>query len=363
MRRIRLAWIPAVFFFFGMAFGRLSDQNIFPFKDLVFPQVAAGGAYESWITLTNRGSEVWYGNLKFYSGARVPWNPVVNTVPVAGGTLAISLNPGMTRTYKVTLSGSTEAGYVMAMASNLNLTNFIEGHLTYYVSNGKAITDSVGVPPAKQFRASSLPFEDLASICLAFVNTDPEGRSANLKLKIVSDLNAQVGQTKSFTLTNGEHTAQYLNQLFPSITLSRGRLEVESDVSISGIALTQATGEQLSSLPFESTGRTYVVQGTGGHPNIFNRITLWTESFYVKGYAEVLLSGGGWDFYALSGQIVDGKLHLHFDGYWNEYEWFGYIKSDGIFSAEQPSFTGIWYTAWPPDVGFETGTFVAILVP
>ena len=76
-----------------------------------------------------------------------------------------------------------------------------------------------------------------------------------------------------------------------------------------------------------------------------------------------MLSGGGSDFFALSGQIVDGKLHLHFDGYWNEYEWFGYIKSDGVFSAEQLSFTGIWYTAWPPDFGFETGAFVAMLVP
>ena len=359
MRRIRVAWIPAVLFFAGMAFGQLSDQNIFPFKDLVFPQVAAGGSYQSWITLTNRGKEVWYGDLEFYNGAFVPWNPVVNTVPVVGGILAISINPGVTRTYKVTLPGSTEAGYVKAIAYELDYQNFIEGHLTYYVSTGETVTDGVGVPPAKQFLVAALPFEDFKLIGLALVNTDPEGRPANVKLKVFSDLNVQVGQTKNLPLINGEYQAQYLYQLFPGLTLGRGRLEIESSVPISGLALTQATASQLSSLPLESTTRTYLVEGTGGHPNIFGNLILWTESFFVKGYTEVYDLGR----HALSGQIVDGELHLHFDGYWEVYEFFGYMRSDGAFTLGQQSFTGTWYTAWPSEFDFETGTFIATLVP
>ena len=64
----------------------------------------------------------------------------------------------------------------MVLTHDANLTNSLEGHLTYYVSDGDLVTDSVGVPPARQFLASSLPFEDFNSICLAFANTDLEER-------------------------------------------------------------------------------------------------------------------------------------------------------------------------------------------
>ena len=361
MRRIKLAWIFLVLLFAGEALGQVSLDNVLPFKDMVFPQVAAGGAYQSWITVTNRGTEVWKGDLEFRGGAGVPWNPVVNGTAIVGGTLFISVNPGATNTYKVTSPGSTEAGYAMVLARDANLTSFLEGHLTYYVSDGNLVIDSVGVPPARQFLVSSLPFEDFNSICLAFANSDSAGRPAHLKLKVLSDTNAQVGQTKDLPLARREHMAQYLWQLLPGIALGRGRLEIESDVPVSGIALTQAPGNQFSSLPLESTTRTYVLEWMGGHPNIFDHMTLWTESFLVKGYVELVNAEGG-DLYAVSGQIADGKLHLHFDGYWQVYEYFGYIRSDGVFTLGQQSFTGTWYTAWPAAVGFETGTFVATLV-
>jgi len=364
MRRIRLAWIPAVLLFADVAVGQVSLDNIFPFKDVVFPQVAAGGAYQSWITVTNRGTQVWNGDLEFRSGAGVPWNPVVNGTSIAGGALFISVNPGATKTYKVTLPGSTAAGYAMVMARDVNLTNFLEGHLTYYVSEGDSVTDSVGVPPARQFLASSLPFEDFYSICLAFANTDSAGRPASLKLKVFSDTNAQVGQTRNLPLISGEHTAQYLWQLFPDTTLGRGRLEIESDVPISGIALTQAPGNQLSSLPLESTTRTYSLEAPAGQYDFLNRLTIWTESLFVKGYLEVLISDE-WRLFAVSGQIADGELHLHYEDYGSVlHPWFfGFLRSNGAFTLGQQSFTGTSYGTHPTLNAIETGTFTATLVP
>ncbi len=44
MSRTRIAWIPAVLLSAGVALGQVSLDNVFPFKDVVFPQVAAGGA-------------------------------------------------------------------------------------------------------------------------------------------------------------------------------------------------------------------------------------------------------------------------------------------------------------------------------
>ena len=221
MRRRQLAWIPAVLLFSGMAYAQVSFTNIFPFKDMVFPQVAAGGAYESWITITNRGQEVWYGDLEFHNGIGVPWNPVVNGTPLVGGSYRISINPKDTETYKVTLPGSTEAGYAWLSADDLELTNLIEGYLTYYISEAGVVTDSVGVLPARQFLVSSLPFEEFNSIALGLVNSDPEKRTANLKLKLYSEGGSQL-KTKQFQMVDWEYSAQYLSQLFPDTTLGRG---------------------------------------------------------------------------------------------------------------------------------------------
>jgi hypothetical protein len=369
MRRMGVASIPAVLLLAGVALGQVSTDNILPFKDMVFPQVAAGGAYQSWVTVTNRGTELWNGEMKFRSGAGLPWNPVVNGTSVAEGTLPIAVDPGATMTFKITLPGSTEAGYAMLMTPDANLTNSLEGHLTYYVSEGDLVTDSVGVPPARQFLASSLPFEDFNSICLAFANTDLKERSAHLNLRVLSDANVQVGQTEPITLVNGEHTARYLWQLFQGISLGRGRLEIESDVPISGIALTQARGNQLSSLPLESTTRTYSLEMTSGTADDVRYMTLWTESLFVKGYLEWRDAGFiEWTRDAVFGQIAaNGRLHLHADSQdmsGIDRQWFWYIKSDGAFTPGQQTWTGTMYAA-APWINYIWGevTFTATLVP
>jgi hypothetical protein len=364
MRIIKFSWIPFLSLFSGMAFGQISQQNIYPFKDLVFPQVAAGGEYESWITVANRGPETWSGEMQFRRGQGVAWNPVVNGARLLNGNLSISVNAGATRTLKVTLPGSLEAGYCIIAADDLELTNFIEGHLTYYVSEGASVADAVGVVPAAQFMATSLPFESFNSIALALVNSDFQGRSANLQLRILNDSNVQVGQTQFLTLINGEYTAQYLSGLFPNTTLGRGRLEIESNVPISGIALTQATGKQLSSLPFGSTTRTYSVVSTGGRVN-FTRLTLWTESLFVKGYVLASIQGQS-GLFAVYGQIVDGKLHVHFDGQGSVFEpleMLGYIKTDGVFTPGQSTFIATYVASIPVQNNFESGSFVATIVP
>jgi len=359
MRKVQFAWIPAVLLFSGMALGQVSSQNIFPFKDIVFPQVAAGGAYESWITITNRGPEVWNGNVEFYNGEGVPWNPVVNGALIVGGTLRVSINPRDTETYKVTLPGSTEAGYAMFKAHDADLTNFIEGYLTYYISEGGVVTDSVGVLPARQFMVSSLPFMDFNSIALGLVNSDPEERTANLKLTLYSDSGSQL-KTEQFRMVEWEYSAQYLWQLFPDVTLGRGRLEIESDVPISGMALTQAPGKQFSSLPLESTTRTYSLEIAGMDAES-GSLTLWTESFFVKGYMQVWMEGEV-VLFSISGQITNGGLLINFGSVGLD-EVLGIIKADGVFTLGQTTFTGTIYVVEPDINDIETGTFTATLVP
>jgi len=354
----------AVLLFASMAFGQVDRENVFPFKDMVFPQVAAGGGYESWITVTNRGSDAWNGDLKFYSGIAVPWNPVVNNAPIVDGTRSISVISGATKTFRITLPGSTETGYAVIKADEkAKLTNFLEGNLSYYLSSGDLVTDSVGVPPAQQFVVSSLPFEDFNSICLALVNSDLAERPADLKLKVYSDTNVQVGETIDLPLTNGEYSAQYLYQLFPSVALSRGRLEIASDIPVSGIAITQAPGDQFSSLPLNSTTRTYSLMTTSASGAEFGNLTMWSESFFIKGYLEFRYQDRfDWSLFAVTGQITDGLLHLHLDGNSIDGEFFGYFKSARAFTLGEQSFRGTCYLAAAPDY-LETIDLSAVLVP
>jgi hypothetical protein len=110
----------------------------------VAAQVAAGGQYQTWITVTNKGTQLWEGNFYFYNGSKAPWNPYVDGIQVSGGNLDVTIPSKATRTFKVSLPGGTEAGYLIARAGNTNLDNFLEGNLTYYISSDGTILDSVG---------------------------------------------------------------------------------------------------------------------------------------------------------------------------------------------------------------------------
>jgi len=200
---------------------------------------------------------------------------------------------------------------------------------------------------------------DFNSIALGLVNSDPEERTANLKLTLYSDSGSQL-KTEQFRMVEWEYSAQYLWQLFPDVTLGRGRLEIESDVPISGMALTQAPGKQFSSLPLESTTRTYSLEIAGMDAES-GSLTLWTESFFVKGYMQVWMEGEV-VLFSISGQITNGGLLINFGSVGLD-EVLGIIKADGVFTLGQTTFTGTIYVVEPDINDIETGTFTATLVP
>jgi hypothetical protein len=97
-------------------------------------------------------------------------------------------------------------------------------------------------------------------------------------------------------------------------------------------------------------------------------MTLWTESFFVKGYLEWRETDvSGWTRYAVFGQIVDGRLHLHVDSEdisGPDHQWFWYISSDGPFTPGLQTWTGT-LTAAAPWINYITPiwTFTATRVP
>ena len=206
----------------GVAFG---DQNYTAYKDLIFPQVAAGGMapnpnYETWITVANRGTAGYIGSLSLYKESATAWTPFVNGVRATGGRVDITVEAGKVATYKITAPSITEVGFAVITGRNpTSFTDYLEGNLTSYIDS---TVDSVGIPPSKPFLISSLPFEDFSAICLAFANTNIDRFPATVQLKLYSSTGT-LQDTKSLSLLPFEHRPRYLSEIFNSTSSSFGR--------------------------------------------------------------------------------------------------------------------------------------------
>jgi hypothetical protein len=93
-------------------------------------------------------------------------------------------------------------------------------------------------------------------------------------------------------------------------------------------------------------------------------MTLWADGIIVGGYGTASSYPDLWGLY---GQIAsDGSLHVHFDGKsaaTSNYEIYGIMKTDGVYTPGMSSITGTYYVTAPSRSYMETGTFTATLIP
>jgi hypothetical protein len=234
-------------------------------KALAFAQIAAGPVtgtelLNSVLNITNRGTTTYTGSLNFFTmsgNTPVPWDPSVNGNTVSGGQWPISLPAGNTQTLTITTQSlATGFGTITPTGSSAtDLTSFVEGNLTYYFLTGQTATDSVGVEPSIETYLTTIPFNNFSNIALALANTNAETATVNLTL--YSDSNQVLGNA-TLSLVQNAHVAQYLTEIFPTVQGSpAGRLDLECDTSIRGVALTQVGASQYSSLPLQPSVRTY----------------------------------------------------------------------------------------------------------
>ncbi len=338
-------------------------QSARPFKELIFAQVAAGGGYETWITVTNRGIAAYTGALNFYTGIDGNlWNPKVNGTDVSGGQMSLSIAAGATVTLKVTGTQSIQSGFASFTAAGVTQSNFIEGNLTYYVKSGETVSNSVGVMPATELFFSTIPFEEFSSVALALANRELSGKVANVTLTVYSDTNAVVG-TKQISLGKNGHLPAFLYQQISGVNIHRGRVEIRSDVPIAGTALNFVQG-QFSSLPLLPTMRVYdIVVLTSVSTASRAQMSLWSEGIYLKGYLTVSESFGvpisPLDPYLVTGQFSSGKLKLLLYGNgptFNSQEVVEHITSDGPFTFEDQTVTGSWLLTFTSSKAVQTGS-------
>ena len=233
-------------------------------KSLTFAQIAAGGSSpgcETILNLANRGTTAYTGSLNLYTmidGVSKPWEPIVNgnANAVTNGQMNISINAGDAVTLTFTGGTTTVAGFgtiTPTGSSSTDETSFVEGSLTYFFMNGTTITDSVGIPPSDPLYLTTIPFDTFNNIALALANTNSTTASVLLTLYSAS---GQVIGTKTLSLPTNVQVAEYLWQIFPSVQMTGGRLDIKSDTSVYGVAVTDVNN-QFSSLPLPPAAKTF----------------------------------------------------------------------------------------------------------
>jgi hypothetical protein len=324
--------------------GTCAGQTFFPKKDLTFGQVAVGISIETEITVTNTSVFTYEGTLFFRMGEGEIWNPIVDGPKlmglVTGGKRQIQLQPGETKTFRVRAPSGVvlQSGTIMLWSHEIVLDNFIEGNLTYYFKDSGKVFDSVGLGSSGEFYFATVPFEDFSSIGLALVNGNvdlvetvdgldivprPTAPDADVLLRLYRDTGEFVAFSTDDSLTGMKamtHTAKLLPHFFPGVQLGRGKVEIISNVTIYGTALTFLTlesGTQSSSLPLEPSPIAYTIQMTSDNEDILiGDMTLWAEGYFVKGYLIVYMVNGteitGPGLTLVNGQLVDGIMELSF---------------------------------------------------
>jgi hypothetical protein len=237
-------------------------QEFFPAKDLAFAQIAAGGGYETVLNISNRGTSAYSGTLTLYPTDRTkPLPLLVNGNAVSsGGTISLTVDRGATTSLRITSSDAslgTLSGFATIADADRLVSSLLEGNLTYYVKAADGtIVDSVGVAPSVEVFQAVIPFDDFLTVALALANRNAASQQATVKLTVFDDKNVQVGTTTQL-LANNQQVARFLYQYFPSASLTKGRVEIQSDRLFLGTALTFVKGNQASSLPFLASEKVY----------------------------------------------------------------------------------------------------------
>ena len=298
-----------------LAGGAASAQVFYPQKDLVFTHLAAGGGYETVLTLANRGTYDYSGKMYFYKNCAEQWNPTVNGAAITGGMLVVTIPQGDTVTYRVS-GANLEAGFCYVYADDMAMDNFLEGNQTYYILSGPTVLDSIGISPSVELFLSTVPFESFSTIAVALANPDfYNNRTANVILRLYD---AAGNSLTSTTIPLGPlcHYPRFLSDIFPGFNPGRGRLDIQSDNPIVAAALT-LNGGQLSSLPMLPSPTTYDVTAVDVSTiTTRGEAAIWIEGRFVKGYLRVTeFNGTAMDsIFLIEGRFVNGSLRVSFYG-------------------------------------------------
>jgi len=201
-------------------------------------------------------------------------------------------------------------------------------------------------------------------VALAFANTDTAGRPANVKLTVYSDSGTQAATRTLDALQPLEHLPTFLYQLFPGVTLTRGYVDIQSDVPVSGTALTFVQS-QFSSLPLNPSFGIYNMNTTVSGIPTRGQLTLWKEGVFINGILRVIEVAGTPippEVYLAHGELSEGKLKLLLNVKGQStfgFEILAMATSSLPFDFSQTQFEGSYLASFVGQSQTQTGTFYA----
>jgi hypothetical protein len=245
-----------------MSLSATAFAQLVPGKDLGFAQIAFGGGYETVLNVSNRGTSIYNGTLALWPTDRTkPFPALVNGSPVpAPFQMTLALNAGATASLRITsgnVSAGTLTGFATIIGANREADNLLEGNLTYYVKSADGtIVDSIGVAPSRAAFQATVPFDDFQTVALALANLNFVNATTTFRLTLFDENNTQVGNF-SQSLGPLQQLPRFLPELFPGVSLTKGRVDINSGIPLLGTALTFVKGGQASSLPFLQSTKLY----------------------------------------------------------------------------------------------------------
>ncbi len=301
------------------------SQVFYPKKDMIFTQVIASTGFDSIISLTNRASQDYGGDIYFHTGATgATWNPLVNGVRIVAGRRQVIIPSNETVVLRITDTAFV-VGYAFIYADDLQADNGVEGNLTYYSRDGGTVLDAVGVPESREFLVASLPFSQFSDVglSLAVPERGPE-EDASVAVLLYDESSNLVSQCQ-FPILFGGHFAKFLGELPWTTSISgmgpAGKVEIRSNRLVAGIGMTVTPGAgggaEISTLPLSGTPLYYTLEAEDSEENIYTGdVNFWIEGFVVNGYMRLSHINGeeieNTQTWKVAGQLIFDEMKLAF---------------------------------------------------
>jgi hypothetical protein len=207
---------------------------------LDFPQIALGDVFNTTIDLANKGTETFVGDLEIRGDLGGFLSVSINGVPVSG-QYALSIPAGAAQRFAVTRAGGLVAGHALVWdRSNYQDQSFnqqVNGSLVYQWKDGTTLLDSIGVVPSPYMEHCYFVAESTSTVFTGLALSEFSGSSFNVTLKAKNSSGAQIGTSKTVSMTPFSHTAVFIHELFTLPADFRGTVEIESPTAVAAVVL------------------------------------------------------------------------------------------------------------------------------
>ncbi len=200
------------------------SQITIPTQEILFPQFAIGGGWETDLTLIAQGAETSSGSVVFLTQTGQPMTVTVNGNSVSG-TQDFTLAAKSSITYKLTGGSQTQAGWIVVseILSDTSSKGSIAGLLTFRFRSGGAVVSQIGVGGVRELRDAHLAYDNTSGNSTAFAVCTFSSNTLQIKR-----FNAQgiFLEQKSVNLPQLNQQALYVYEMFPSSKDTAGYITI-----------------------------------------------------------------------------------------------------------------------------------------